>query len=709
MDDLLRDFLTESADNLAQLDLDIVELERNPESAELVNRIFRAIHTIKGTCGFIGLSRLEGVAHVTESVLMLVRDRELGVEQAVIDAVLAGVDVIKSILASLEQTEQEPAGDDTALIARLEQWIAFAQNGGPRPDAASTPVVQEAIPIGADAEPSAVENSKQTVADSTLRVNVVLLDKLMNMVGELVLARNQLMQLASRDEDATLGTSVQHLDRVTTDLQEAVMRTRMQPIGGAWTKLPRLVRDLAAASGKQIDLEMSGAETELDRQILQAIQDPLTHIIRNSGDHGIERPEVRTAKGKPAKGHIRLNAYHDGGHVILEVSDDGAGIDVERVRQKAIDRGLVKADAAVAMNDAQVLRFIFEPGFSTAQQITSVSGRGVGMDVVRSNIERIGGMVELHSRPGQGTTIRIKIPLTLAIISALLVASASHLFAIPQIGVVELVRITEEQQAKLENVHGARFYRLRDSLLPLVELAPLLAINSDARPNEYSIVVCQVGDHRFGLVVDEVFDTQEIVVKPIGRLVKHLAVYSGCTILGDGRVIMILDPTGIASAASIGVQSERSASRERESVVTVEGADRESILLFDAAFPALQAVPLSRVARLEEISASQIEEADGQLLVQYRGALLPIVAANPSMVVRARDPRPVIVFSHEGRSIGLAVDEIRDIVDEVLRVEPASRRAGLLGVAVIAGRATDVIDTSHFLRQVSASVAQEAA
>jgi len=408
MDDLLRDFLTESAENLAQLDLDIIDLEQNPDSADLVNRTFRTIHTIKGTCGFIGLTRLERVAHVAESVLMLVRDRALAVEQAMIDDVLKAVDVIKSILAALEKTEHEPPGDDALLIARLEQWITFAQNRGPRPAIEVEQNAAPELPMSDEPE-SATAEMKHSVAESTLRVNVLLLDRLMIMVDELVLARNQLMQLASRDDDATLNTSVQHLDRVTTDLQEAVLRTRMQPIGGAWTKLPRLVRDLAAASGKQIELEMLGGETELDRQILQAIQDPLMHIVRNSADHGIERPQVRLAAGKPAKGRIRVNAYHEDGHVILEVNDDGNGIDVERVRQKAIERGLVNADAAASLGDAQVFRFVFEPGFSTAQQITSLSGRGVGMDVVRSNVERIGGTVELHSRPGQGTALRIKI------------------------------------------------------------------------------------------------------------------------------------------------------------------------------------------------------------------------------------------------------------------------------------------------------------
>ncbi len=803
MDDLLRDFLTESTENLQKLDQDLIALEGRPDDLSLVHGIFRTIHTIKGTCGFVGLPRLEMLTHATESVLGAVREGRLAVSPELITVILNSVDTIKEVLETLEATEAEPAGDDSALIATLNRWFDSAskpggaggstptplevraimqQNdeqvarqkehaaaeaaadapadagsvlrGGDRgtielfdtgevmaihPDALKEPVsLQPTMPPAADgptlpsprlaaevalardnsgaapvesnaaasAAPAASSNAgsngggdaRGSIADSTLRVNVTILDKLMNLVGELVLARNQLIQLSAAEEDSSYSTPVQHLNRVTTDLQEAVMRTRMQPIGGAWTKLPRLVRDLAQASGKQLALELHGAETELDRQILQAIQDPLTHMVRNSADHGVETPERRRAAGKPEEGTIRLNAYHEGGHVILEVTDDGAGLSLERVRRKAIDRGLVSAEVAATLNDTQIFKFIFEPGFSTAEKITNVSGRGVGMDVVRSNIEKIGGTVELNSREGRGTTVRIKIPLTLAIVSALLVGAESEVFAIPQIGVVELVRVNEEVRHRIEIVHGARFYRLRDTLLPLVSLAEQLELPGATLPDEYNIIVCQVGETRFGLVVDEVFDTQEIVVKPVGSLVKHLTVYAGCTILGDGRVIMILDPAGIANASSVltGDEQQGNASADRDST---DNDDVESVLLYDSGGAALQAVPLSLVARLEEIPAKDIEQADGRTLVQYRGALLPLLVPSPDMDVRARDPRPVIVFTDNGRSMGLAVDEIRDIVDTRLSVDQGSHRAGVLGVCVINGKATEIIDTNHFLRQ----------
>lgn len=801
MDDLLRDFLTESTENLQKLDQDLIALEGRPDDLSLVHGIFRTIHTIKGTCGFVGLPRLEMLAHATESVLGAVREGRLAVSPELITVILNSVDTIKEVLETLEATEAEPAGDDSALIATLNRWFESAskpagaggttptplevraimqqndeqvarQNaqaaadaaapgdtgsalrGGDRgtlelfdtgevmaihpdalkdavslqpttPPSASGPTIPSprlaaevavardnngAAPVEATAAASASSGSngagsgngggegRASIADSTLRVNVTILDKLMNLVGELVLARNQLIQLSAAEEDSSYSTPVQHLNRVTTDLQEAVMRTRMQPIGGAWTKLPRLVRDLAQASGKQLALELHGAETELDRQILQAIQDPLTHMVRNSADHGVETPDRRRAAGKPEEGTIRLNAYHEGGHVILEVTDDGAGLSLERVRRKAIDRGLVSAEVAATLSETQVFKFIFEPGFSTAEKITNVSGRGVGMDVVRSNIEKIGGTVELSSREGRGTTVRIKIPLTLAIVSALLVGAESEVFAIPQIGVVELVRVNEEVRHRIEIVHGARFYRLRDTLLPLVSLAEQLELPNASLPDEYNIIVCQVGDTRFGLVVDEVFDTQEIVVKPVGRLVKHLTVYAGCTILGDGRVIMILDSAGIANASSVltGEEAQNASNAERDST---EHDDEESVLIYDAGGAALQAVPLSLVARLEEIPAKDIEQADGRTLVQYRGALLPLLVAHPDMDVRARDPRPVIVFTDNGRSMGLAVDEIRDIVDTRLSVDQGSHRAGVLGVCVINGKATEIIDTNHFLRQ----------
>ena len=736
MDDLLRDFLTESGENLEKLDNDIVELERTPGDLARLNSVFRTIHTIKGTCGFLGLVRLEHVAHAAENVLDALRSGRLQVRPDLIGDVLAAIDTIKTVLFELERTELEPAGDDSAIVDRLESWLqdtppakttaptraAAPANVSPAPAAPpsaavpkpssvtaavatadSTDVTEAAGGDGVDRRPAPdATESRAGISDSTLRVGVDVLDKLMNLVGELALGRNQLLQLASSQDDSPFAKPVQQLDRVTTDLLEAVMKTRMQPIGNAWGKLPRVVRDLAQSNGKQINLIMHGAETELDRQILQAIQDPLTHMVRNSADHGVEPAAIRRAAGKPDDGTIRLTARHEGGHVVIEITDDGAGINTARVRRKVVERGLAKAEVVDVLPDAQVLRFIFEPGFSTAETITNVSGRGVGMDVVRSNIEAIGGTVELSSVFGQGTTVRIKIPLTLAIISALLVGTAGESFAVPQIGIVELVRVTDEQHVLVEVVHGARFYRLRDTLLPLVQLRELLRLEPSSSGETYNIVVCQVGEARFGLVVDDVFDTQEIVVKPVGRLIKHLESYAGCTITGDGRVIMILDTAGIANLAGVGSTETREEAEKAARAAAARAAaqvnTQESVLLFDAGFPALQAVPLSLVARLEEFPLTAMEEADGHFMVQYRGALMPVIAANAAIDLRAMDPRPVIVFSDRHRTMGLAVNEIRDIVEDTLLLQRKAARAGVLGIAVIAGRATEVIDTDHFLR-----------
>jgi two-component system, chemotaxis family, sensor kinase CheA len=720
MDDLLRDFLTESGENLAKLDNDLVALEQHPDDTTRLHGVFRTIHTIKGTCGFLGLCRLEAVAHAAENVLDDLRASRLEVSAAVIGDVLLAVDCIKDILTHLEETETEPEGDDRPLIARLESWTTATTAEDPVPemlpipeaplvsaDPLPPPAANSQVDSSATRAPDAPERRKRadeegsSVVEGSLRVGVTLLDQLMNLVGELALSRNQLLQLMGAQDETEFAKPVQQLNRVTTDLLEAVMKTRMQPIANAWTKLPRIIRDLSAASGKQLALECHGAETELDRQILQAIQDPLTHMIRNSADHGIELPEVRLAAGKPEVGVIRLSARHESGHVIIEIADDGAGIDTQRVRNKAVERGIVRADAADQMTDAQVLRYIFEPGFSTADRVTSISGRGVGMDVVRSNIEAIGGTVDLTSHLGRGTTVRVKIPLTLAIISALLVGTAGETFAVPQIGVVELVRITNEQQHLVETVHGAEFYRLRDTLLPLVRLDSTLTLRTERSAlSEGNIVVCQLGESRFGLVVDEVFDTQEVVVKPVGRLVKHLATYAGCTITGDGRVIMILDATGLAAQARVSDQADRS-STASSSYAAADESSTESVLLFDAGYEALQAVPLSRVARLEEFPRGRFEFADGRVLVQYRGMLMTVVPAHPAMDIAARDPRPVIVFNRGEQAIGIAVDEIRDIVDDSLHLHHEAVRDGALGVSVIAGRATEVVDLDWFFRAAS--------
>jgi two-component system chemotaxis sensor kinase CheA len=561
----------------------------------------------------------------------------------------------------------------------------------------------EAHPPAAPAEapPAApLEGKESAVAAQTIRVSVDLLENLMTMVSELVLTRNQLLQIVRRQKDSEFSVPLQRLSHVTSELQEGVMKTRMQPIGNAWAKLPRLVRDLSLELKKKIELQMIGADTELDRQVLELIKDPLTHMVRNSADHGVETPDVRVAAGKSETGRITLNAYHEGGHIIIEISDDGRGLDINRIRAKVLQNGLASESELDQMSDQQIHQFIFRAGFSTAAAVTSVSGRGVGMDVVRTNIEKIGGTVELKSVFGRGSTFVIKIPLTLAIVSALIVESCGERFAVPQISVVELVRASEQSEHRIERIKGTPVLRLRDRLLPLISLERLLRLDREpgADASERFIVVTQVGTYSFGIMVDRVFDTEEIVVKPVAPILRHLTLFSGNTILGDGSVIMILDPNGIATssgemAVTDGAAAEKIAARD------TRGNEVTTLLVFRAGGGAPKAVPLSLVARLEEIDLEKVEYSHGRPMVQYRERLMPLIPIEAEKKLGETGNCPVLVFADGDHSMGLVVDEIIDIVEDRINVELTSDRPGFMGSAIIAGRATDLLDAGHFLTQ----------
>ncbi|HTB43269.1 MAG TPA: chemotaxis protein CheW [Acetobacteraceae bacterium] len=744
MDDLLADFLTETNENLAELDLALVTLERTPDDAATLALIFRMVHTIKGTCGFLGLPRLERVAHAGESVLGKVRDGALAVTPDMISLVLTALDRIKAILAGLAATGAEPEGDDAPLVAALEATAAgkpvraaaaatppalpnsARQPGQAAPEAAKAaedvataeetataadvppPPVADAppppaIPQSRPAEAAAATNAP--AATQTIRVTVEVLEDLMTLVSELVLTRNQLLQLARAEEDSGFTAPLQRLSHITSDLQEGVMKTRMQPIGNAWNNLPRLVRDLALEMDKKIELVMLGADTELDRQVLELIKDPLTHMVRNSGDHGLEKPAERRAMGKPETGRITLNAFHEGGHILIEVADDGRGLPVDRIRAKVLSQGLATEAELAGMSDGQLQRFIFRAGFSTAAVVTAVSGRGVGMDVVKTNIEKIGGTIDLKSVAGQGTTFVIKIPLTLAIVSALIVQAVGERFAIPQISVVELVRAQRAgsntaasggNNSVIERINDTPVLRLRDRLLPLVSLADLLALDTDAeKTGDATIVVVQVGSTMLGIIVDRVFDTEEIVVKPVAPILRHVTMFSGNTILGDGSVIMILDPNGIARATGIGAGGEIR-SGAASTVEAAHSGEQTAMLLFRAGSAQKMAVPLGLVARLEDFPREKIEQSAGAPVTQYRGKLMPLIALSGT-IGSEKPHQAVLVFTDRDRSMGLMVDEIIDVVEDRLEIELSGARAGLLGTAVIAGEATDVIDTGYWL------------
>jgi two-component system chemotaxis sensor kinase CheA len=753
MDDLLREFLTETNESLDTVDNQLVRFEQDPNNAKILDNIFRLVHTIKGTCGFLGLPRLEALAHAAETLMGKFRDG-MPVTGEAVTLILTTIDRIKEILGQLEATQAEPEGVDQDLIDELHHMVEKGMESMSSPAPSIVPAapvesaplvvptlerelrpgevsldelerafqeteievappvapVAPAAPVVAVVEKVApkpvvkksvveIETPEgDKVANQSIRVNVDTLEHLMTMVSELVLTRNQLLEISRRHEDTEFKVPLQRLSTVTAELQDGVMKTRMQPIGNAWQKLPRIVRDLAGELGKQIELEMHGADTELDRQVLDLIKDPLTHMVRNSADHGLETPAERAKSGKPEQGTIRLSAYHEGGHIIICIADNGRGLNTERIKAKAIQNGLASEADIEKMTEAQIHKFIFAPGFSTAAAITSVSGRGVGMDVVRTNIDQIGGTIDVKSVSGEGSSVTIKIPLTLAIVSALIVEAGGDRFAIPQLAVVELVRARANSEHRIERIKDTPVLRLRSKLLPLMHLKKLLKIDdgTSTDPENGFIVVTQVGNQTFGIVVDGVFHTEEIVVKPMSTKLRHIGMFSGNTILGDGAVIMIIDPNGIAQELGAAASNQGEIAEENAAARAMAAEQLTSLLVFRAGSSQPKAVPLGLVTRLEEVGVDKIELSNGRYMVQYRDQLMPLVQME-NVTVRTSGTQPILVFADDGRSMGLVVDEIVDIVEERLHIEVASGREGILGSAVIKGLATEVIDVGHFL------------
>ncbi len=699
MDELFSDFLTETLEHITRLDLELVRLESAPDDPALISGIFRLMHTIKGTSGFLGLARLERLAHASETVLGEVRERTRAADAALVTLILRSLDRIKSLLSVLEETGAEPGGDDADLISALE--ACAAGTGAPLPVAAAHAFAEPASEnSGAEPLPGARPGG---IAAQSVRVHVDLLETLMSGVSELVLTRNQLLQTLRAQKDSAFAAPLQRLNQVVSELQEDVMRTRMQPIGNAWQALPRLIRDLAADLGKKIALEMHGAETELDKQVFELIKDPLTHMVRNSADHGIEPPAERLALGKPETGRITLEAFHEGGYVVIVIGDDGRGLDVERIRAKAIAQGLATEAETAELGEARLLQFIFRPGFSTAETITAVSGRGVGMDVVRTNIERIGGSIDVRSERGRGTRFILRIPLTLAIISALIVGAAGQRFAIPQLAVTELVQAGTDGNAehRIETMNGTPLLRLRQHLLPVIVLEELLRLGGGTAPKEAVrdarrfVVVARAGAQAFGIMVERVFDTEEIVVKPVAPVLRSLPMFSGNTILGDGSVIMILDPNGMGIAAR---PEETEGARDAAGAETEEsGTSRTtSMLIFRAGDAAPKAVPLSLVARIEEIAVDSIERIEDQRVIQYRGQLMPLIGFD-GVAEASSGTQKILVFVDGARCMGLCVDEILDIAEVAIDIKLGSAGGWRLGSTVIGGRAADLVDAGYFL------------
>lgn len=732
MDEIVGEFLVESYENLDQLDRDLVALEAEPEARELLASVFRTIHTIKGTSGFLAFHQLEAVTHVGENLLAKLRDGVMTMDEGKTDVLLQMVDTVRALLASIEATGVEGEVDVDGVVARISAHlpeaaaapVAAADPSDDFSDLPSEAVIMDdapstaAAPVGlamiteaaapAAAAPPAARAAgahKRGAAESSVRVDTELLDDLMRLVGELVLTRNQIVQqtsAAAKTTDMELLAATQRLNLIASELQEGVMKTRMQPIDALWNKFPRVVRDLGAQCGKHVRLEMVGKETELDRTLLEAVKDPLTHLVRNSVDHGVEPPDVRLRAGKPPEGVLTLRARHESGQVVVEVADDGGGIDAAKIGAKAVEKGLITAAALERMSPAELLQLIFAPGFSTAAAVTNVSGRGVGMDVVKTNIESIGGTIEVESVPGEGTVCRLRIPLTLAIVPALTIACAGERYALPQVSLLELVALDAEKAlSAVETVGGVPVYRLRGELLPMVSLAEVLGLAADStRTADDGIVMAVLRSEgkRFGLVVDKIINTEEIVVKAVSTQLKAVGLYSGATILGDGAVALILDVQALARRSLRADVADRS-SVETTAAVTTVRSRADQMLVCDVGGGRRAAIPLPLVTRLERLAASSVESVGHREVVQYRGAILPLVRASALLgVASARsggeggDDLEVVVFTERGRSVALVVDEVLDVVDAADSTTSDVLDHGLLGSMVVDDRVTELLD-----------------
>ncbi|WP_455603304.1 chemotaxis protein CheW [Cellulosimicrobium funkei] len=747
MDEIVHEFLVESYENLDQLDQDLVALESDPSSRALLSSIFRTVHTIKGTSGFLGFGNLERVSHVGESLLSELRDGERAMDQPTADVLLALVDTLRAILAKVESG----AGDDLdvdPMVARIvavqdgtaapEPDVAPAVADGASPDAAAgtapetdpetapepepepepppaagtapapAPAAAPAPPprtapvLAAEPAPAPAvgpapapepapepEPHTRNAADGSIRVDVDLLDTLMRQVGELVLVRNQIDRIAGAGEDQETKRSAQRLSLIASELQEGVMKTRMQPIEHVWSKMPRVVRDLAKMLGRDVRIEMTGGDTELDRSLLEAVKDPLTHLVRNAVDHGIEAPEDRRRAGKRPQGLVTLRAYHSNGQVVVEITDDGAGIDPEKVGRTAVAKGLRTAGDVAAMAPSELLDLLFLPGFSTAAKVTNVSGRGVGMDVVRTNIEAIGGSVDVESTVGTGTTWRMRIPLTLAIMPALTVMCCGAVYAIPQVSLLELVALGD-QHGEIEHVGTAPVFRLRGTLLPLLSLSEVLGLDPESEGRVIAVV--EADDQRFGVIVDRVLNMEEIVVKALANRLKQIGMYSGATVLGDGGVALILDLQAIARKVLTSDAADMARAYAQD---TTESATTVEQMLVVGAGDRRVAIPLSAVTRLERIRAATIEQVGSREVLQYRGALLPLVRLDQLLGAAGGPPADeldIVVYTRAGRSIAMAVTEIFDIVEDDARRRSDIDGHGLTGSTVLKDRVTELLD-----------------
>ncbi|MDB5569582.1 MAG: ATPase, partial [Hyphomicrobiales bacterium] len=717
MDELLQDFLIESGEHIDAVAAQLVEFERQPSNQDAISNIYRLVHTIKGTCGFLELPRLERLAHAAETLIGRVR-RGGEASQDCVSAVLEAVDRIRTLLHHIEKFAREPEGSDIALIAKLNRLAETSApgDGAHEPDeeahaAARVMIARETSRQRAMQAPEgpALEASVRKAGDSGerrdqallersgIRVSVDALERIMRLVSELVLTRNQLLDVARGESNSRFNAPLQRLSSLTTDLQDGVMRARMQPIERVYSKLPRLVRDLAVELGKKIDLVLDGSDTELDRQLIEVLRDPLTHLIRNCADHGVEAPDERVAAGKPQAGRIHVRASHEAGFLVVEVTDDGRGLDLARIRAKALAVGVASADDLEAMSDHALSRLIFEPGFSTAASVSNVSGRGIGLDVVLNRIESVGGSVEVASHEGGGARFTIKLPLTLAIAPALVVWCAGQRFALPQQAVIEALSVLNGGVSRIDNVGGSLVADLRGSIVPIVDLRTALRLPpaSHQERAEGLIVVLRTGGNTYGLLVDSVADFQEIVVKPLGRTLADLAVYTGNTILGDGSVVLILDPSGVARVSGIKAKDRSAAETEARQSAPVR--EPTALLLFRVDGAGLKALPLSLVSRIVTAARGDLVENDGRLSLLRDKALIPLVALCDPAASGRRD-WPVLIAGVGGEAMGLLVSELVDVVTQHVDIEIAGVTSASVGSFLVRGEPAELLDIAHYLQ-----------
>lgn len=711
--EMVEAFVAEAKEHLESIEDDFLALERQKDNPEqpLLDKVFRAIHSVKGAAGFLGLKKMSELAHVMEALLTKMRGGQILPESEYIDSLLAGVDLLTTMLQNIT------VSNDVDIKVVYDRLTVLHEHG-------STPRKIPEQPLVNEMKAPAVEKSELDIGN-TVRINVDILDRLMVQAGELVLIRNQ--HLLTVNESDPMSRSVAHrLDLITSELQETIISTRMQPVGKVIDKFPRIVRDLGKTLGKQIQLEITGSNAELDKTILESLNDPLTHIIRNSCGHGIETPEERVKAGKAKTGLIRIAAYHEAGRVNIKISDDGRGVDTVRIRRKVVEKGLKTEAELEQMSPQDILNLVFLPGFSTMDQADDVSGRGVGMDVVKTCIEKIGGSFEFESRSGEGTTILLQLPLTLAIIPSIIVSAGGYMYAIPQVSLVELVTLYDEDvRTKIEQADDQEVYRLRGRLLPIVRLSEVLVRpklftketraeiaekyfqlvkaeiarksegDSESEDEYYdtlSFAVLKVGNNHYGLVVDKIVGTEEIVVKPLHPAVKQLGIYSGATIMGNGKTALILDVGGVARHTGITLAEKIMEEREKE----FRTDDLQTVLLFKSGPKEQLALSLPLIRRIEPIQIKDVELIGDKEFITVDGVSTLVIRLDHLLKVSPivdQDQMFLILPRHLKRPVGILMSGFVDVVDTAVTLDQSSYQAdGFLGTAIIDNSMTLFLD-----------------